>query len=221
MSERVPPALASRVLEVARALRPSGLGVGTAGNVSARVDGGFAVTPSGLPYDALTPRDVVFVAMSGEVPPGQLEPSSEWRIHRDVYAARPDVAGVVHAHPPCATALACTRRELPAIHYMIAAAGGSTIRCAEYATFGTEALSHNALAALEGRLACLMANHGLLALGATVEKALALAVEVEALADTYLRVLAVGGGVVLSDAELVRVVELFKGYGTRNREGRG
>jgi L-fuculose-phosphate aldolase len=152
---------------------------------------------------------------SGEVPDvtGPRKPSSEWRMHRDVYRARPAAQAILHAHPVHCAALACLRRPLPAFHYMVAVAGGRDIRCAPYATFGTQDLSDHVLAALEDRRACLMANHGLLCLGSDLRSALALAVEIEALARTYLQCLAVGEPVVLEDAEMERVLEKFKDYG--------
>ena len=201
------------VIRTARRTEAAGLTHGTSGNVSARTPGGLFVTPSGVPYDALEPSDVVELDMAGNAVRGRGRPSSEWRIHRDVYAARADVGAVVHVHPPFATTLSCLRRDLPAVHYMIAAAGGATVRCAAYATFGTEELSAAVLAALNGRRACLMANHGLVALGADLEAALTVAVEVEQVAEIYWRALAAGEPVILDDAEMARVVERFKDYG--------
>ena len=141
-------------------------------------------------------------------------PSSEWRFHRDILAARSDVSAVVHTHGMLATSLACLHKGIPAFHYMVAAAGGDSIRCAPYATFGTQELSDHALAALKDRRACLLANHGLIATGASLVAALALAVEVEALAGMYLKVLSVGEPELLSGAEMARVIDLFRTYGT-------
>lgn len=193
-----------------------GLNRGTSGNLSARLPGGFLITPTGIPYDALTAADVVRLDARGVAAPGQLKPSSEWRFHCDIYAARPQVGAIVHTHSRYASALACQRRELPAFHYMVAAAGGDSVRCADYATFGTAQLSANALAALEGRHACLLANHGVIATGAHLAGALALAEEIESLATQYCAALATGTPVLLDAAEMARVVAQFEGYGKQD-----
>ena len=189
-----------------------GLNQGTAGNLSVRVPGGLLVTPTGLPYDEMKPADIVMLDTAG-CPHGRLAPSSEWRWHHDILGRRPEVNAVLHAHSMFATTLACLRRSIPAFHYMVAVAGGDDIRCAPYATFGTEALSRHALAALEGRKACLLANHGMIALGASPKDALRLAVEVETLAAMYWRALQVGKPVLLSKAEMKRVLAKFESYG--------
>lgn len=202
------------IVHVARRMRAERLVIGTSGNVSARGGRGFLVTPSAVPFDTLTEDALVEMTLGGEViGPGR--PSSEWRIHRDVYVDRPDVHGVVHAHPEASTAVSCLRWEIPALHYMVAVAGGDTIRCAAYATFGTEALSRNVLVALEGRLACLMANHGLLAVGDSVDRALDVAMEVELLAAVLLRVRTVGAPALLSTDEMAEVVARFADYKPR------
>jgi len=190
-----------------------GVNRGTTGNVSARIPGGFLVTPTGMPYEALAPGDIVAVADDGRVAEGDRLPSSEWRLHRDVFASRPEAGAVVHTHAVCATALACLGRDIPSFHYMVAVAGGDSIRCAPYATFGTQALSDRALEALDGRRACLLANHGMVAIGETLEAALALAVNVETLAEQYWRALAIGEPKLLSRAEMGRVGERFRSYG--------
>jgi L-fuculose-phosphate aldolase len=205
--------LRREVIRTAQRTLAAGLTHGTSGNVSARTPGGFYVTPTGVPYDVLEPPDIVELDMEGRVVRGNRRPSSEWRIHRDVYAARGEVGAVVHVHPPFSTTVSCLRRDLPPVHYMIAAAGGATVRCAAYATFGTEELSRAVLEALEGRLACLMANHGLIALGAELGAALKVAVEIEKVAELYWRAFAVGEPVILGDDEMGRVLERFKGYG--------
>lgn len=189
-----------------------GLNQGTSGNVSARSQDGFVITPSGRDMTDLEARDMVMLDMDGQAPEGQ-KPSSEWRFHRDIYAAFPEAKAVVHAHSPFAVALACLRRDIPPFHYMVAMAGGSDIRCAAYATFGTQALSDAVIAALQDRRACLMANHGLVAWGTSLDRALALALEVEALCGQYLRCLQAGEPVLLTDAEMAEVLERFKGYG--------
>jgi L-fuculose-phosphate aldolase len=203
---------------VATALKMNELRInrGTSGNVSARSGAGFLVTPSGLRYEETQPEDIVAMTLAGD-PDGSRQPSTEWRFHRDIYAARPDVGAIVHAHSTFATTLACAGRAIPAFHYMVAVAGGKDIRCAEYATFGTQALSDRALAALEGRKACLLANHGMIAVGGSLADALSLAVEVEALAEQYWRSLQMRTSEetpnLLSDAEMDVVLEKFRSYG--------
>jgi len=212
---------------VAHGLRfaPSGLSQGTSGNLSVRLHlngvEGMLITPSGVDYTRMQPQDLAFMRLDDATWTGPLKPSSEWRFHRDIYAARPEVAAVVHAHPTHATALAVQRRPLPAFHYMVAAAGGCDIRCAPYATYGTEDLSRNALAALQDRRACLLANHGLIAVGADLAAAFALAIEVEELSKQYLLALATGTPVVLPDDEMDRVLEAFKGYGANAQAAQG
>jgi len=190
-----------------------GINQGKSGNVGVRVKSGLLVTPSGVPYEEMTPEDIVFMRLDGAVPAGQREPSSEWRFHRDIFASRPEVGAVVHTHAMFATTLACLRKEIPAFHYMVAMAGGDSIRCAPYATFGTQKLSDHALTALEGRKACLLANHGMIAVGETLKDALAMAVEVETLAAQYWRALQVGKPALLPKAEMHRVIAKFATYG--------
>jgi len=199
---------------IATALRMNELRInrGKSGNVSARIDNGFLVTPTGLAYEAIKPDDIVAMTLAGASLGSRL-PSSEWRFHRDIYVARPELNAIVHAHSPFATTLACLARDIPAFHYMIAVAGGKDIRCAPYATFGTQELSDRALVALEGRQACLLANHGMIAVGSSLAKALALAVEVEALAEQYWRALQIGAPNLLSDAEMDIVLKKFQTYG--------
>ncbi len=197
-------------------MNASGLNQGTSGNISVRHGDGLLITPSGIPYEELGPDDIVFLAMDGRATGGH-EPSTEWRFHRDILEQRPDVNAVVHAHPTYSTVLAIRGMEIPPLHYMIAAAGGDTIRCADYATFGTEELSLNALAALEGRSACLLANHGIIATGPSLPKALWLAVEVETLARQYVLSLQLGGPNLLPKEEIDRVMEKFRNYGYRPR----
>jgi len=199
---------------IATALRMNELRInrGRSGNVSARTSRGFLVTPSGLSYEETAPEDIAVVTLAGHAS-GPRQPSSEWRFHRDIYAARPEVGAIVHTHSTFATTLACLGRDIPAFHYMVAVAGGKDIRCAGYATFGTQALSDRALAALQGRNACLLANHGMIAVGGTLADALELAVEVEALAEQYWRTLQTGNPNLLSDAEMDVVLEKFKSYG--------
>ena len=203
------------LLEAARQLSASGLGAigSTSGNVSRRVEGGLLITPTGVAYECLKAADLVELDVQGNPLPGQLRPSSEWRFHTDIYRSRSEAQAIVHAHPRFATALACLRQAIPAFHYMVAVAGGDSIRCADYATFGSAELSRNALAALVQRRACLLANHGIIALGESLARAMNLAVEVENLAAQYCRALQVGAPVILDAAEMARVVEKFATYG--------
>lgn len=209
--------LRTALASTARATASQGLNQGSSGNVSARYREGFLITPSGLPNDTLAPEHMVFVDLQGQAT-GSLRPSSEWRIHHDIYRARPEVGAVVHAHSTHAVSLSCLRRGMPAFHYMVAAAGGRDIRCADYATFGTQALSDAVLAALQDRRACLMANHGQVAVGASLDAALSLALEVEELCAQYWRAKLMGEPVLLSDAEMDDVLERFRHYGQR-RDG--
>ncbi|MCS7101469.1 MAG: class II aldolase/adducin family protein [Burkholderiaceae bacterium] len=218
------PALRAQVIATARAMNAAGINVNKAGNVSARcVRGareGLVITPTGVPYEALVPEDLVFIpltAAAGEDLPagtaGARAPSSEWRFHRDILRTRPEFNAIVHTHSPAATALACHGLGIPAFHYMVAVAGGADIRCAPYATFGTQALSDAALAALAGRKACLLAHHGVIACERDLVRALALAVEVENLADVYLRARQLGEPPRLPEDEMARVLEKFATYG--------
>jgi L-fuculose-phosphate aldolase len=207
-------ALRQALIDTARRMNDSGLNQGTSGNISQRVEGGFLITPSGMDYDRLVPDDIVFMDLGG-LATGDRFPSSEWRFHRDILAARPEIAVVLHTHSVHATALACLRLEIPAFHYMVAIAGGISIRLAPYATFGTAELSRHAVAALEGRLACLLANHGLIALGGSLAHAFKLATEVETLAAMYGKALAIGALILLSEAEMAEVIEKFKTYGSQ------
>ncbi len=203
------------LIATARAMAAAGLNAGTAGNVSVRDGDGFFITPTGMAYDRLEPEDIPAMALDGSVT-GRRRPSSEWRFHRDLYAARPQAGAVVHAHSPYATSLACLRRDIPPFHYMIARFGGDTVRCATYATFGTQALSDAALAALAGRNACLLANHGLLAWGRDLDHALGLAVELEELCGQYWRACQLGEPVLLSAEEMAEVLAKFAGYGQQD-----
>lgn len=202
------------LIEQCLAMNAAGLNQGTSGNLSARLGDGFLITPSGLPYEQLEPADIVFVDMDGGYE-HDLPPSSEWRFHRDILAAKPEVNAVVHAHPTYATALAICGLEIPAIHYMIAVGGGNSIRCAPYATYGTQALSDAALKALDGRTACLLANHGMIATGPDLARAMWVAIEIETLARQYFNVRQLGDPVVLPDDEIERVLEKFKTYGMK------
>lgn len=208
-------ALRLAVLETARAMSARGLSPGRSGNVSVRLGEGMLITPTGVPYDQITAQDIVPVAADGTPAAGALKPSSEWRFHLAAFQARPDRHAVVHCHSPEATVLACARKPIPAFHYMVAVAGGTDIPCVPYATFGTEALARHVAQGLADRDACLMANHGQIAIGATAAAALELAFEVETLAAQYVKVLLLGHVHILSAAEMGEVLERFKSYGQR------
>ncbi len=200
------------LIATARAMQPAGLNRGTAGNVSVRSGAGFYITPTGIPYASLRDDDIPLMALDGSHD-GARKPSSEWRFHRDLYAARPEVGAVLHAHSPFAVSLACLRRDIPPFHYMIARFGGDTIRCADYAIFGSLELSTAAMHAMAGRKGCLLANHGLLVAGRDLAEALALAVELEELCEQYWRANQLGEPVLLTPAEMRAVQEKFAGYG--------
>lgn len=207
------------IVEACLWMNSSGLNQGTSGNISARLGDTMLISPSGVPYEQMEPEDVVAMPLNGEYGSYQAQganiPSSEWRFHLDIMLAKPEVGGIVHTHSTYATALAICRKEIPACHYMIAAAGGPTIRCADYATYGTKELSENVLVALEDRACCLLANHGMIATGADLGKAKWLAVELETIARQYCLSLMIGGPVILDDAEIAHVKERFKSYGPR------
>ena len=208
--------LREQLVDCARRMQASGINQGTSGNLSVRIAGGMLITPSSLPYEQMQPSDLVALDLKGEplfIPADgrpQRRPSSEWRLHADVLASRPEVQAVLHCHSIHATALACHGRDIPPFHYMTAVAGGHDIRCAPYATFGTQELSDGVVQALEGRLACLMAQHGQVAVGPTLDKALALAVEVETLARIYLQALALGEPPLLSGEQMEQVRHQFR-----------
>ncbi|MCP5081496.1 MAG: class II aldolase [Alphaproteobacteria bacterium] len=204
--------LHQQIIDTAQALAERGLSPGLSGNLSARVAGGMLITPSAMAYDELLPDDIVFVAQDGSVRPGQRKPSNETPFHRAVFAAYPDAHAVLHCHSPKATALACLRKPIPAFHYMVSVAGGDDIRVADYFTPATQQLAEATVKALEGRKACLLANHGQVAFGNSLEEALALACEVENLASMYLDALSAGEPQILSAAEMADVRELFKTY---------
>lgn len=197
-------ALRQSIIDHCLAMNAARLNQGASGNISVRRGEAMLITPSGVPYARTTPEMICLMPLSGgrEDSAGPRAPSSEWRFHRDILRARPEFEAVVHCHAPYATALAMTRRGIPASHYMVALFGGDDVRCADYATFGTQALSDNALRALDGRKACLLANHGLLACGPSLEKAMALAVELEALSRQHHLALQIGGPAILTPAQM-------------------
>ena len=203
------------VIDTALAMSRLGLSPGRSGNVSARWGTGMLITPSGLAYDAITPADIVLVSQDGTWDTSQRLPSSEWRFHLSAYEARADMNAVVHTHSLHATVLACAHQPIPAFHYMVAAAGGTDIPLTPYATFGTAELAGHVAAGLARRNACLMANHGAIAIGPSLPAALARAGEVEVLAEQYCKVLAIGAPKILSETEMAEVLERFKSYGQK------
>ncbi|MEE8496436.1 MAG: class II aldolase/adducin family protein [Xanthomonadales bacterium] len=204
--------LREQLIETAIAMNADGINRGTSGNLSVRMDGGFLITPSAINYSELTPENIVAMNLEGDWE-GSVKPSSEWRFHRDIYRQRADARAILHAHPVFCATLACMGTPIPAFHYMVAVAGGRDIRCAAYATFGTQELSDHVLSALTDRKACLMANHGLLCLEHDLPRTLALALEIEQLAHVYYQCLAVGKPVILDDEEMETVLEKFSNYG--------
>ena len=209
-------ALRAHMLATAHRLVDLGMNRSTSGNLGVRWGNGFLVTPSGVTVDDMQPESMVALNFSGNIigsTTNNIKPSSEWRIHRDILAARPDIGAVIHTHSTFATTLACLHRDIPPFHYMIAVCGGDTIRCAPYARFGSQELSDAALTALEGRSACLLAHHGMIALGRDLNDALAVTEEVESLCEQYWRILQVGKPILLSAAQMDDVLEQFKDYG--------
>lgn len=205
---------AESLLAAARALDALGYMPSKSGNLSVRTPRGCLITPAGLPYAEIVPEDLVEIGLDGRVLAGHRRPSSEWRLHAAVYAARPEAGAVVHTHSPFATALSCARQGIPPFHYMIALGGGADIRCSAYATFGTQALAEACVAALADRKAVLLANHGVVALGKTLAGARTLAMEVENLARQYLALRGAGlAPVLLTDQELAEVLAQFGDYG--------
>lgn len=206
-------ALRDALLRTAQSLNPLGLNRGKAGNVSVRCADGLLITPSALPYHRMQPADMVLLGLDGAVRAGTRAPSTEWHFHCAIYRERSDTGAIVHTHGPFSTTLACLDRDIPAFHYMVAKAGGTDIRCARYATFGTPELAAQAVAALRERQACLLSRHGMIALGRDLDAALAMAIDVEALAEVYWRVLQIGAPASLDAKEMARVHDKFAVYG--------
>ena len=206
------------VVDAARSMNALGINQGTSGNISVRCGDGMLITPSATPYEDMGPEDLAAMPLAGAGEwAGPLKPSTEWRFHRDILRGRADAGAVVHTHATHCTVLAILRRDIPAVHYMIAAFGGNTVRCAPYATFGTAELAALALTALEGRNACLLANHGMIVVGPTLAKAMWLAVELEALAKQYVLSLQTGEPSVLGEVEIAEAMKSFASYGLRDR----
>lgn len=215
--------LREQLLATTRKLHELGLNKGTSGNAGVRDGTGFLVTPSGMEVPAMMPHDMVGMDWDGQPRSkgdSERKPSSEWRFHRDILQSRPEINAVIHAHSMFATTMACLHREIPAFHYMIAVTGGDSIRCAPYALFGSQALSDHALKALQDRRACLLANHGMIVLGGTLDEALDIAVEVENLCEQYWRALQVGTPHVLSERQMAEVFQSFRGYGKWAKRGK-
>jgi L-fuculose-phosphate aldolase len=213
--------LREELITTARRMSELGLTPGMSGNVSVRTPTGMLVTPSGMPYGELVPDDAVELKHDGSMRAGQRTPTSEWQLHRDILGARQDIAAIVHTHSLFCTTISCLRRDIPAIHYMVVLAGSDAIPCAEYATFGSAQLALNAVSALRGGNACLLANPGMIALGESLHQALRLAAEVETLASQYWHAAQLGTPHILDHDELVKVRARFADYGqTRPRPKR-
>ena len=217
MSEADERWLRQEIIDTALAISGEGLSPGTSGNVSARLDAGFLITPTGMAYDDLIPEDIVFIDGKGVVAGDARKPSSEWRFHLSAYGTRAEANAIVHTHSRFATALACARKRIPAFHYMVAVAGGNDIPLALYATFGTGELADAVASALKDRKACLMANHGQIACGDSLGAALGLACEVEVLAAQYVAALQIGEPYILDDDEMNRVLTRFESYGQQDK----
>ncbi len=207
------------IVDACRAMNALGINQGTSGNISLRQGEEMLISPSATPYDEMRAEDVAAIPIEGEYGAwrGSFKPSTEWRFHLDIMRSRPEVRAVVHSHPTFCTTLAITRRDIPACHYMMAAFGGTDVRCAPYATFGTKELSEHALRALAGRNACLLANHGMIVCGATLKRAMWLAVELETIARQYYHSLLIGGPVLLSEEDIAATTEKFGTYGVQDR----
>jgi len=204
--------LRRQVIKTCLKMNASGINQGMSGNVSVRTDKGFLITASGIPYHEMKPRHIVEMDFDGGYR-GQYLPSTEWRMHMDIFRQRSEAKAIVHTHSIHATALACLRKNIPSFHYMVAVGGGTTIRCSDYAEFGTQALSDTMLKALEGRTACLLANHGQIVFGPSLDKALWLAGEVETISHQYWAALQAGKPAILSEAQMTSVLSRFKTYG--------
>jgi L-fuculose-phosphate aldolase len=200
------------IIDACLRMNQLGINQGTSGNIGLRHEDGMLITPTSVGYEDMKPEQIVYMKLDGSFDPVQ-RPSSEWRFHLDILRARLEVNAVVHAHPPYATILAIMGLEIPPVHYMIACAGGDNIRCAPYATFGSQELSDYAVKALQDRLACLLAHHGMIAAGPSLTRAMWLAVEVETLARQYHGCLQIGTPPLLSKAEIENVLGRIAGYG--------
>ncbi len=215
MNDKTELQLRTALLDTSRRMVELGLNRGTAGNASVRCGGDILITPSALPVAEMTERDMVLLDADGKLLQGG-KPSSEWRFHRDILKARPEIGGVLHMHSPFATTIACLGKDVPAVHYHIAIAGGDSIRCTPYTIFGEQNLSDLALEALRDRKACLLGNHGMIALGKNLAEALSVAHEVEYLCEIYWRTLQAGEPRILTAQQMHEVQEKFVGYKKRS-----
>ena len=214
-------ALRREIIDRCREMNANGINQGTSGNISARFGDRMLISPSAIPYDEMEPEMIASMPLDGEGAwDGPKKPSTEWRFHYSLLRARPDANAIVHAHPTYCTTLAIARKDIPACHYMIAAFGGNNVRCAGYATFGTETLSDLAVEAMKDRTACLLANHGMIVIGDTMAKAMWRAVELETIARQYYLSLQIGGQVILSDAAIDETIAGFAGYGVQSKDGK-
>lgn len=206
------------LIEACQSMNRLGINQGTSGNISLRRGAKMLISPSAVPYDEMKPDEIAAIPLEGksDAYEGPLKPSTEWRFHHAIMRARPDVNAVVHCHPTFATTLAIAHKSIPACHYMIAAFGGTDVRCSGYATFGTKELADEALKALDGRNACLLANHGIIVCAATLPKAMWLAVELETIARQYYHSLLIGGPCLLNDAEVADTARKFTTYGLQD-----
>lgn len=213
-------ALRKKIIALCRDMNATGLNQGTSGNISARHNDHMLITPSGVPYDVMKPGMIARMRVhdDSESWVGPCKPSSEWHFHRAILQSNDAFGAVVHTHSTFATVLSMSQTTIPACHYMIAAFGGGTVRCADYATYGTVELSNNIITAMQDRSACLLANHGMIAAGADLDKAMWAAVELETLARQYYHAAALGDVTVLSDAEIATVLQKFKSYGLQAQE---
>ena len=203
---------AEEVIKYANKLNTENLSALRSGNVSIRHYDGFLITPSGVKYSSLKNEDIVFVSLDGKFEDKKMKPSSEWRFHKDIYLNKTEANAIVHAHSTHATAVSTHGKSIPAFHYMVALAGGNDIKCADYATFGTEELSQNIIKALEDRKACLMSNHGQVAFEKNLSKAFELAQEIENICQQYINALKIGKPKILSDDEMIKILEQIKNY---------
>ena len=213
-------ALRQEIVERCLEMNANGINQGTSGNISARFEDRMLISPSATPYNEMKPEMIAAMPLDGDGAwEGPKKPSTEWQFHFSLLRERPDVNAVIHAHPTYCTALAIARKDIPACHYMIAAFGGNNVRCAGYATFGTEALSKLAVEAMQDRTACLLANHGMIAVGEDLRKAMWRAVELETIARQYYLSLQLGGPVILSDAAIDETIAGFSSYGVQEKDG--
>ncbi len=203
---------AEEVIKYAKMLNTENLSALRSGNISVRYNDGFLITPSGVKYSSLQIDDIVFVSLNGQFDEKKQKPSSEWKFHRDIYKNKREANAIVHSHSTNATAVSAHGKSVPAFHYMVALAGGNDIKCADYATFGTEELSNNVIRALENRKACLMSNHGQVAFEKSLDKAFELAQEIENICHQYINALRIGVPKILSNNEMNKILGQIKNY---------